>query len=293
MSHYFLASTYENRNPDLARHHFAQAIEAATAAGHAHLATACAEGLGFVEFDSGDFDAGLRRVEAALAARRRSAATKRWRRHLPQYAMMLIAADRFDDADRALRRAEQLLGDEVRIAAIVAATARARLERHRGRPAIARRHAQRALDMIEATGARRVEPLPRVDAGPARPRRRRRRLGDRRPRGGGEDGDRDRRRSSMLADVLDAATMVAMALGRADSAGVISGAADALRRAAHVVRGVPEQAELDARARSAGGVAELDAAATGGCRRRPGGVRRSRRSARPSTRLREQRSASG
>ena len=273
MAHYYLASTYENRRPELARYHFTQAIEAATAAGLVHQATACAEGLGFIEFDSGEFDAGLARVETALAARQAFGGDEAVKAALPQYVMMLIAADRFDEAERALRRAEQLLGDEVRIAAIVATTARARLERHRGRLAIARRHAQRALDMIEATGARRVEPLPRTTlalldlaAGDAE---------------SAIDGlvaaaktATETDQVSMLADVLDAATIVAMALGRVDRAGVISGAVEALRSRAQVVRGLPEQRELDCRSRS-GSVPELDAVAG---RRRHGRAHSTRRS---------------
>lgn len=242
--HYYLASTYENRRPDLARHHYGRAVEAALAIGEVELATICREGLGVVEFEAGERDAGLRHVEESLAARRASRGPDHEAMMLPQYALMLTSVGRFDDAEAALRKAEEHLGDDVRIANIVTAAGRARLDRLRGRRATARRHAERAVALVEATGAQRLDALARPTLA----------LLDL------ADGDltsavgelvRSAKsavqtdQSAFLADTLDAATLVAVRLDRREQAAALVAAADGLRRRAQVLRGEPEQAELD------------------------------------------------
>ena len=51
---------------------------------------------------------------------------------------------------------------------------------------------------------------------------------------------------AVVADILDAATIVASALGRADRAAEVHAAADQLRLRSQIERGAMEQVELDA-----------------------------------------------
>jgi ATP/maltotriose-dependent transcriptional regulator MalT len=176
----------------------------------------------------------------------------------PQFASMLVSASRFDDADRVLRRAERQLGDDVRIATMHTASVRARLERHRGRHGAARRHARRAVEMIERSGVARLDghvspTLALLDLA---------------------DGDRDAAIAELargakaanaadhvavFADIVDAAVVVAVATGRASDALELKRSADAIRLHAQVQRGDPEQAELDT---ALAGVAGTGSAAT-------------------------------
>ena len=244
-AHYYLAGTYENRQPALAREHFRAAMDAARRHGNAMLATVCAEGLGVVEFEEGHVDAGLARIEESLVARQAIGGDDLLKVGLAEYARMLVSADRLDDADRELRRAERLLGDEARIANITACATRARLARLRGRPAVARRYALRAAEMIASTGVRRLEAIPQItlallelDAGDAEA------AASRLAAAAKSSVESDQ--PQFLADVLDAATIVACHAGQADQAACLAGATDALRARAHVVRPRPEQRELDA-----------------------------------------------
>lgn len=244
-AHYLLASSFENRQPALARHHYAAAVAAAEEAGLTDLALACAGGLGIVEFEAGERDRGLHRFEATLAAQEAAGQVDSMIVHLPQYAWMLISVGRFDDADRALRRAESAFGADVRIASIVTAAARARLERLRGRTDDAWRHARRAVEMITATGARRLDGLPRstlalleLDAG--------RTSGALAELAEGAKSSAECEQFAALADVMDAATIVALRIGRTEHAGVLHGATNALRTRAQSVRPEPEQRELHA-----------------------------------------------
>lgn len=244
-AHYFLANTAENRRPAVARHHYAAAVRTASEAGLDDLATRCSIGLAILEFDGGDRAAGLARYEAAVRAIESAGVEDAVVLVLPQYAWMLISVARLDDAFRMLQRVERALGDEERITTMVAAAARARLERHLGRPDVARRHAERAMTMIERAGVGRLDGLVsptlalvdlsvgHVDAAVAELAR-------------GVKSALEAEQFAFLADILDAATLVSMALGRVDEAVEVQQATEALRRRAQVQRGDLEQAELDA-----------------------------------------------
>ncbi len=172
-AHYFLASTAENRRPDDARRHYIAAIAAAESAGLPDLVPSASIGLAIVEFEGGARDQGLARYETAVAAIQRRGDEDAVVVLLPQYAGMLISLGRFDDAHRALRRVERAVGDDVRITTMVAAAARARLERHRGRADVARRQARRADAMIAGAGVGRLDGLAAPTLALRRPERRR------------------------------------------------------------------------------------------------------------------------
>ena len=150
MAHFFIANAAENRQPEVARRHFALAIAAATATGRDDVAARCRLGLAVVVFEAGERDDGIRTYESALREVERQGDDDAVAVHLPQYASMLISMSRLDDAHEVLQRAERHLVDEVRIAAMHAAAVRARLERHRSRPDVARRHAVRVTEMVAA-----------------------------------------------------------------------------------------------------------------------------------------------
>jgi len=244
-AYYYLAGCYENRRPELARANYELAVAEATRQGNRSLATICAEGIGSIECEAGHYEAGLARYEAALEARRTMGGDELYKLGLPTYAQQLYAAGRVTEADEALREAEQLLGDEQRIANIVAGAVRAWLARLGGRHDVSRRHALRAAAMVESTGARRLEAMPQpvlallelddgdVAAAAAR-------LAAAAETAAAVDAP------WLLADVLDAATLVAVAAGSIDLGGQLAGAADAQRARAHIVRPVPGQRELDA-----------------------------------------------
>lgn len=243
-AHYYLASTYENREPDAARHHYQAAIDAATRHGDAMLATVCAEGLGTVECDAGDFDSGLARYEASMAARHARGGDELLKAGIGEYARMLLSAGRLDDAEREVRRGERLLEDEPRIANIITCATRARLDRLRGRPTTARRAALRAVEMIVSTGVRRLEALPQatlalleLDAGDPTS------AASRLAAAAKASAETDQ--PHFLADVLDAAAIVACRAGVSEQAARLAGASDGLRARACVVRPRPEQGELD------------------------------------------------
>lgn len=243
-AHYYLASTYENRQPDAARRHYQAAIDAAIRHGDEMLATVCAEGLGTVECDEGDFDAGLARYEASMAARYSRGGDELLKAGMGEFARMLMTAGRLDDAERALGRGEALLGDEPRIANIITSATRARLDRVRGRPRSARRAAMRAVEMVASTGVRRLEALPHVtlallevDEGDAVS------AASRLAAAAKSSAETDQ--PHLLADVLDAAAIVACRAGAGEQAARLAGASDGLRERAFVVRPRPEQGELD------------------------------------------------
>ena len=156
MAHFFIANAAENRQPEVARRHFALAIAAATAMGRDDVAARCRLGLAVVVFEAGERDDGIRTYESALREVERQGDDDAVAVHLPQYASMLISMSRLDDAHEVLQRAERHLVDEVRIAAMHAAAVRARLERHRSRPDVARRHAVRVTEMVARAGVGRL-----------------------------------------------------------------------------------------------------------------------------------------
>jgi ATP/maltotriose-dependent transcriptional regulator MalT len=243
-AHVYAAQAAENRRPQVAREHFAAAIATAEAAGNVDLARRCSLALAYAEFEAGARDAGLQRYELAMAAMEPENA-EAWNVMLPQYATMLICTGRLDEAADILTRVEAAMGDDVRITTMVTAATRARLERHRGRLTVARRHARRAAEMIEQAGVARLEGLPtptlalvELAAGHADA------AISELARGAKAAADSDQ--MAFLADILDAATLVAMATNGASKAGQLLAAADALRRRAQVQRGDLEQAELDA-----------------------------------------------
>jgi hypothetical protein len=164
---------------------------------------------------------------------------------LPAYAQQLYAAGRVSEADRVLRAGERLLGDEPRIANIVARAVRAWLARLDGRSQVARRHALSAEAMVTSTGVRRLEAMPQpvlalldLDEGDVVA------AAERLAAAAETAAEVDA--PWLLADVLDAATVVAVTAGSTDLGGQLAGAADAQRARAHVVRPVPTQRELDA-----------------------------------------------
>lgn len=244
-AYYYLAGTYENRRPELARANYEFAVAEASRQGNLALATICAEGIGSIECEAGDYESGLERYEAALEARRTMGGDELYKLALPAYAQQLYAAGRLTEADQALRTGERLLGDEPRIANIVASTVRSWLARVDGRGEVARRHALRAADMVESTGVRRLEAMPQpvlalleLDGGDAVA------AATRLATAAATASEVDA--PWLLADVLDAATLVAVAAGATGLGGQLAGAADTQRARAHVVRPLPGQRELDA-----------------------------------------------
>lgn len=244
-AHYFVASASENRRPATARTHFAAAIDAATAAGQHDLAASCGVGLAVVEFDAGYRSTGMARYEALLAALQPRGDDEATVLLLPTYAWMLVSLGRLDEAHRVLQRVTDAFGDEVRITTMVAEAVRARLERHRNRLEPARRHARRATSMIEQVGVARLDGLVTptlalvalaegdADAATAELAR-------------GAKAAIANEEWSMLADIIDAATVVAATLGQVDAAVELHVTVEALRGRAQVRRGSLEQAELDA-----------------------------------------------
>ena len=244
-AHYYIANAAENRRPDLARCHYSAAIAAASAAGLDDVALRCRLGLAVVEFEAGERTAGLQRYEDALQALEPTVEADAYIVALCPYVTMLISAGRLDDAHRVLQRVERAVGDEVRITAMLAAASRARLEWHRDRQDVARRHAERAQAMIEQAGIGRLDglvspilALTMLAAGDA------------------DAAVQELARGlkaaiaadlfAVVADILDAATIVASALGRADRAAEVHAAADQLRLRSQIERGAMEQVELDA-----------------------------------------------
>ena len=242
-AHYYLANAAENRQPDLARHHYTSAIAAASAAGLDDVAVRCRLGLAVVEFESGQRTAGLQRYEEALQTLEPTVDADAYIVALSPYVTMLISVGRLDDAHRVLQRIEGAVGDETRITAMVAAASRARLEWHRDRHDVARRHAERAQAMIEQVGVVRLDglvsptlALAALAAGDADAA-----VGE---LARGLKAAIAAEQFAIVADILDAATIVAAELG-GDRAVEIHAAAEQLRRRSQVRRGTMEQAELD------------------------------------------------
>ena len=188
--------------------------------------------------------AGLQRYEEALQALEPTVDADAYIVALSPYVTMLISVGRLDDAHRVLQRIERSVGDEVRITAMVAAASRARLEWHRDRHDVARRHAERAQAMIEQVGVGRLDglvsptlALAALAAGDADAA-----VGE---LARGLKAAIAAEQFAIVADILDAATIVAAALGRGDRAVEIHAAAEQLRRRSQVRRGTMEQAELD------------------------------------------------
>ena len=245
LAHYQIANAAENRQPDVARQHFAIAIAIATAAGHDDLATRCRLGLSLVEFEAGERDAGLERYESVLRDVEASGDDDAVTVYLPQYASMLVSVSRFDGAHRVLQHAERQLADDVRITAMHTAAVRARLERHRARPDAARRHARRAADMIDRAGVGRLDGLVSPTLALVE-------LADGHPEAAvaelarGAKAANTSEQVAILADIVDAAVLVAVSTGQSAAALDLKASVDAMRIQAQVQRGDPEQAELDA-----------------------------------------------
>ena len=244
-AHYYIANAAENRRPDLARRHYSAAIAAASAAGLDDVAVRCRLGLANVEFEAGERTAGLQRCEDALQVLEPTVDADAYVVVLCPYVTMLISAGRLDDADRTLQRIERSVGEDVRITTMLAAAARARLEWHRGRPDVARRHAERAQAMIEQAGVGRLDGLVSPIVALAA-------LASDEPDAAVGELARGLKAAiaaeqfAIVADILDAATIVAAALGRVDRAAEVHAAAEQLRMRSQVGRGALEQAELDA-----------------------------------------------
>lgn len=154
----WLGNLAEGRDAARCTSAYQRVIEAAARHGDDAMADSARCALGTRAFESGAHADGLAMWHDAIERARTAGVDDRVVVLLAEYAWMLVMADRREAADVALGELTRRLGNQVRIAAITAHHATARLALARHEMTAARASIERALATMEEIGASRDRP---------------------------------------------------------------------------------------------------------------------------------------